>query len=133
MIKLKSYSPKQAWEQLKSNTRAILVDVRSGAENRFVGRVPNSIFIPWLEMPNWQVDEGQFIATFERLQIDKNSEIILICRSGHRSKDAGNCLMAQGFTNVGHVTTGFEGDLDENRQRGNINGWRYDDMPWEQS
>jgi hypothetical protein len=34
------------------------------------------------------------------------------------------CLLKFGFTNVAHVVSGFEGDLDENNQRGNVNGWR---------
>jgi len=42
------------------------------------------------------------------------------------------CLIDHGFTNVSHVLSGFEGDLDENDQRGNLNGWRHDGMPWSQ-
>jgi rhodanese-related sulfurtransferase len=33
-------------------------------------------------------------------------EIILICRSGYRSGDAGKCLLKFGFTNVAHVVSG---------------------------
>ena len=39
----------------------------------------------------------------------------------------------KGFTQVSHVASGFEGDLDENDHRGNLNGWRHDGMPWSQS
>ena len=44
----------------------------------------------------------------------------------------GRCLIDNGFTNVSHVVSGFEGDLDEQDQRGNVNGWRHDGMPWNQ-
>jgi rhodanese-related sulfurtransferase len=59
--------------------------------------------------------------------------VILICRSGYRSNEALKCLESNGFTSVSHVASGFEGDLDENDHRGNLNGWRQDGMPWFQS
>ena len=127
---MKHYLPKKADERLKAG--AILVDVRSEVEHKFVGRVPDSILIPWLDFPDWEIDEVQFVSAFQRFNIDKNAEIVLICRSGYRSADAGKCLINNGFTNVAHVVSGFEGDLDENDQRGNLNGWRHDGMPWEQ-
>ena len=127
---MKHYLPKKADERLKAG--AILVDVRSEVEHKFVGRVPGSILIPWLDFPDWEIDEVQFVSAFQRFNIDKNAEIVLICRSGYRSADAGKCLINNGFTNVAHVVSGFEGDLDENDQRGNLNGWRHDGMPWEQ-
>jgi rhodanese-related sulfurtransferase len=34
-----------------------------------------------------------------------NTEIILICRSGKRSLDAGNALLKKGFKNIAHITT----------------------------
>ena len=127
---MKHYLPKKADERLKAG--AILVDVRSEVEHKFVGRVPDSILIPWLDFPDWEIDEVQFVSAFQRFNIDKDAEIVLICRSGYRSADAGKCLINNGFTNVAHVVSGFEGDLDENDQRGNLNGWRHDGMPWEQ-
>ncbi|SMN16285.1 Rhodanese-related sulfurtransferase [uncultured Candidatus Thioglobus sp.] len=127
---IKNYLPKKAGELVLKG--AILVDVRCEAENKFVGRVSNSTLIPWLDEPEWEVNEGEFIKAFSRFNIDKNAEIILICRSGFRSNDAGKCLLNHGFTNISHIVSGFEGDLDENNQRGNINGWRHDGMPWVQ-
>ncbi len=130
MSKLQHFLPKKAYTQIKAG--AVLVDVRCEAENKFVGRVPDSILIPWLDEPEWEVDEQNFIASFERFGIAKEAEVILLCRSGYRSTDAGKCLLANGFSNVAHVTTGFEGDLDENDQRGHLNGWRHDGLEWEQ-
>ena len=125
---IKNYLPKKAVKLILEG--AILIDVRCEAENKFVGRVPNSILIPWLDEPEWEVDEENFIKTFSRFDIDKDAEIILICRSGYRSNDAGRCLVKNGFTNIAHVVSGFEGDLDEEDQRGNVNGWRHEGMPW---
>lgn len=131
-MKLKRYPPQQAFERLQSNTSAVLIDVRSQAENKFVGRPLHCVFVPWLDEPDWSVNEAQFVSSIQRFGLDFDVEIILICRSGYRSVDAGACLIAHGFTNVAHVISGFEGDLDEYNQRGNINGWRYDGLEWEQ-
>ena len=57
---------------------------------------------------------------------------MLLCRSGKRTVDAGQALEAAGFQEVVNVLHGFEGDLDEHFQRGRINGWRHDGLPWEQ-
>lgn len=128
------YLPKKAFEHLQTNQDAVLIDVRCEAENKFVGRPKDCIFVPWLDDPDWIPNEDEFIAAIKRFIGEKNNclerEIILICRSGYRSNDAGKCLIEHGFTNVAHITSGFEGDLDENYQRGNLNGWRHDGMPW---
>ena len=59
--------------------------------------------------------------------------VVLICRSGNRSVDAGHALEAAGFTSVYNVVYGFEGDLGENHHRNEKNGWRHDGLPWEQT
>ena len=132
MSQLIHYLPKKAFERLQVNTDTVLIDVRCEAENKFVGRPLNCIFVPWLDDPDWTPHPEDFIAAIQRFDCQLDTEIILICRSGCRSTDAGHYLIKQGFTNVAYVVSGFEGDLDENNQRGNFNGWRHDGMPWEQ-
>ena len=136
MSKLAHYLPKKAFEHMQDNADACLIDVRTEAENKFVGRPLDCIFVPWVDEPDWEPRPQDFIAAIKRFIGDReqvlDTEIILICRSGFRSDDAGRCLIEHGFTNVAHVASGFEGDLDENDQRGNVNGWRHDGMPWNQ-
>lgn len=136
MSKLIHHLPKKAGERLEANTDAVLIDVRCEAENKFVGRPIDAIFVPWVDEPEWEPNADEFIAAVKRFLAEKDNiletEIILICRSGNRSTDAGLCLLNHGFTNVSHVVSGFEGDLDEEDQRGNLNGWRHDGMPWVQ-
>ncbi len=130
------YLPKKAYERLQDNPAAVLFDVRSEAENKFVGRPLNSILVPWLDEPDWEPNPPAFVAEIKRFigECDnvKETEIILICRSGYRSYDAVKCLIEHGFTNIAHIASGFEGDLDEENQRGHLNGWRHDGMPWNQ-
>ena len=129
--------PKMAIERLQINPQALFVDVRSKAEYKYVGFPENSILIPWIDDPDWEPNPEVFSdAVMQELDGRENlsdTEIILICRSGFRSNEALKCLENKGFTQVSHVASGFEGDLDENDHRGNLNGWRHDGMPWSQS
>ena len=129
--------PKMAVERLQNNPQALFVDVRSKAEYKYVGFPENSILIPWIDDPDWEPNPEAFSdAVMQELDGRENlsdTEIILICRSGFRSNEALKCLENKGFTQVSHVASGFEGDLDENDHRGNFNGWRHDGMPWSQS
>ena len=126
--------PKMAVERLQNNPQALFVDVRSKAEFKYVGYPENSILIPWIDDPDWEPNPEAFSdAVMQELDGRENlsdTEIILICRSGFRSNEALKCLENKGFTQVSHVASGFEGDLDENDHRGNLNGWRHDGMPW---
>ena len=129
--------PKMAIERLQNNPQALFVDVRSKAEYKYVGFPEKSILIPWIDDPDWEPNPEAF-SDLVMHELDGrenllNTEIILICRSGFRSNEALKCLENKGFTQVSHVASGFEGDLDENDHRNNLNGWRHDGMPWSQS
>ena len=137
MIYKRNLLPKMAVEKLQNNPQALFVDVRSKAEYKYVGYPENSILIPWIDDPDWEPNPVAFSDSVMQ-ELDGrenllNTEIILICRSGYRSNEALKCLENKGFTQVSHVASGFEGDLDENDHRGNLNGWRHDGMPWSQS
>ena len=128
--------PKMAVERLNENPEAVLIDVRTQAEHKYVGFPENSILIPWFDEPDLESDPDSFYESVLAVLGDRSdvmdTELILICRSGFRSNEALKCLQSKGFTCVSHVASGFEGDLDENDHRGNLNGWRNDGMPWSQ-
>ena len=129
--------PKMAVERMNENPEAVLIDVRTRAEHKYVGFPDNSILIPWFDEPDLESDPDAFYNSVIDALSDRSeamdTELILICRSGFRSNEALKCLLSKGFTCVSHVASGFEGDLDENDHRGNLNGWRNDGMPWSQS
>jgi rhodanese-related sulfurtransferase len=122
-------TPKQAW-QLFSEGHAQLVDVRSTEERQFVGYVPGSIHVPWstgtplTRNPNF-VHE---LATI----VGKDQPVLLLCRSGKRSALAAEAASLAGFQNIFNVLEGFEGDLNDQAQRGRVNGWRFHGLPWQQ-
>jgi rhodanese-related sulfurtransferase len=129
---IENLDPRQSWDLLRQNTRSVLVDVRTKIEHGFVGHPPGAVHIPWKEAPDWQVNP-QFVAEVEQAVPDKQAPVLLLCRSGQRSLDAAKALEAAGYQHLVNIVDGFEGALDENKHRGNLGGWRFHGLPWEQS
>jgi rhodanese-related sulfurtransferase len=90
------------------------------------------INIAWYEYPEMKADPAQFVAQVEREAGGKQRPVLLICRSGQRTLDAGAALEAAGFTEVAHVVHGFEGQLNDAFKRSSLSGWRFEGLPWEQ-
>ncbi|MDE0157876.1 MAG: rhodanese-like domain-containing protein [Gammaproteobacteria bacterium] len=127
-------NPKQAWNILREKPTAILLDVRSKVEFDYVGHPVDAVHVPIQEAPDWQTDPDFVQKVIERLgESSRDITILTICRSGKRSMLAAQLLEAQGYTHTANIAEGFEGDLDENRHRGNVNGWRFHGLPWEQT
>jgi len=122
--------PKQAYEFLHKNPDAVFIDCRSEMEYLFVGHPAGAIHVAWNDGPNWEINPD-FVAHVKKAT-SVNRPVILICRSGNRSLDAGRALEEAGFTKVYNVLHGFEGELDEKHHRGTKTGWRHEGLPWEQ-
>lgn len=138
---VQSLTPKAAWQFLQDNPQALLIDVRSEMEFLFVGHPLGAIHIAWIDEPDWAINPNFVPDVLEtvqkRLQLDdmevaKQQALLLICRSGVRSLDAGYVLCEEGFSTIYNVAEGFEGKLDEKQQRGHLNGWRFHGLPWQQ-
>ena len=127
---MKQLMPKKAFEFLQTHSDALFIDVRSEMEFLFVGHPKDAILIAWNDGPNWDVNP-EFVAHVKKAA-STNRPIVLICRSGKRSTEAGAALEQSGFSDVYNVLHGFEGDLDDGRHRNSKNGWRHDGLPWEQ-
>ena len=135
---LNHLTPQEAFEILQQDSRALLVDIRSNMEFLFVGHPKGAIHVPWIDEPDWVVNPN-FVKDIRQLMLGGVCEqdegcppVILICRSGKRSKEAGEVLIEAGLKDVCHIDEGFEGDLDDNHQRSTIGGWRFRGLPWEQ-
>ena len=123
-------SPAEAYRFFCDNPEVVFVDVRCDIEYLFVGHPEGALSIPWRNEPDWEINPDFLSKVREAASI--NRAIILICKSGCRSKEAGAFLKEHGFTEVYNVLHGFEGDLDGNYHRSSINGWRHDGLPWQQ-
>jgi rhodanese-related sulfurtransferase len=129
---IENLDPKQSWAFFQENSTAIMVDVRTAIEHSFVGRPPEAIHIAWKEFPGMQTNET-FVAQVEEKVSSKNVPILLLCRSGVRSVAAAKALEEKGFERLINIVEGFEGALDDEMHRGNIDGWRFHGLPWVQS
>jgi len=132
-------SSQQAWELLQENAKAILVDIRSSMEYLFVGHPVGAVHVAWIDEPEWTVNPD-FVTEIRKLMLggvvcepgEECAPIILICRSGKRSREAALTLIKAGLENVYHIDEGFEGELNDHHQRSTLGGWRYRGLPWEQ-
>jgi len=123
--------PSEAYEILKSAPGARLVDVRTRAEIDWVGKVPGAVEIEWMSYPSMKPNPN-FMAALEQ-QVDKESLVLFLCRSAHRSHAAAVVATQAGFADCYNILEGFEGDKSSGNQRGIVNGWRKAGLPWEQS
>jgi rhodanese-related sulfurtransferase len=122
--------PSEAFYLMQHLPNAVLVDVRSSAEWQFVGMVPNALCIEWRTFPGMQPNPA-FNRELQR-QVDPAAVLMLMCRSGVRSDEAARAALQAGYRSVFNVLEGFEGDKDENSQRGKKGGWKARGLPWVQ-
>lgn len=115
-----------AWVQ---SGEAVLVDVRSDAEREWVGYVPGALALAWKQWPgmamNAGFDEGLKAA------VPAGQKVVLLCRSGVRSIAAARRAGELGIEAY-NILEGFEGDPDDQGQRGRRGGWRFHGLPWRQ-
>jgi rhodanese-related sulfurtransferase len=127
-------TPPEAFERLKKNPSAVLIDVRTQPEWTFVGvpQVDRLVRVSWQVYPQMGVN-GNFAEEVKAMGLSNDVEILCICRSGARSASAATALTMAGFSNCWNVAEGFEGDKDANGRRGTSNGWKAHKLPWAQS
>ena len=136
---VKQLTARQAHAMLDDDPRSVLIDVRSNMEFLFVGHAKGSISIPWIDEPDWVINP-HFVTEVRKVLLGGVScstevgcaPVILICRSGIRSLEAGAVLVESGFSSVFNVSDGFEGELDDQHHRSAQGGWRFEGLPWEQ-
>lgn len=124
-------TPREAYDILRLAPGARLVDVRTRAELDWVGRIPGAIEIEWSIYPG-NVPNPHFVSHLKK-QVDPESLLLFICRSGARSHCAAMAATENGLPDCYNVLEGFEGDKDANGQRGKQGGWRHAGLPWVQS
>lgn len=93
-------------QAIEENESAFLLDVRTQTEWEQDGHLENATLIPHSEL---EAREGE-------LPSEKDTMILLYCRSGNRSQDAAQTLVDLGFTNIIELETG-------------INGWKDAGLP----
>jgi rhodanese-related sulfurtransferase len=133
-------SSSDAYQRLNEQPHAVLIDVRTEAEWMFVGipELPSGrpLFLSWQVYPGMAMNGG-FVETLTDAlggdQAEKERPLMFLCRSGGRSQAAALAMAEAGFTHCINVADGFEGDMDAERKRGRVNGWKASGLPWVQS
>ncbi|MES2676972.1 MAG: rhodanese-like domain-containing protein [Pseudomonadota bacterium] len=132
-----------AWKILQENPNSILIDVRTKEEIEFVGFVDQSkingkiILLPWKNYPQMSADES-FTDKLSALIAEifpsnsKETQLLFLCRSGNRSLEAALFMSDFGY-NCYNIINGFEGSHNDLGQRGKINGWKAQNLPWRQN
>ena len=136
---VQSVTPVEAYGLIEKDQRVVLIDVRSSMEFLFVGHPRGSVHVPWIDEPDWVVNPD-FVTEVRKVMLggvgmddhDSDAPVVLICRSGKRSLEAGKLLIENGFMQVYNVAEGFEGELDDSHHRSTLGGWRFHGLPWEQ-
>jgi rhodanese-related sulfurtransferase len=136
--------PTDAWNILKTEKSARLIDVRTQAEWSFVG-LPDlsdlgqsTLCVEWVSFPGMSKNL-HFVDSVKEVLGDRTpGKLLFLCRSGVRSLHAARAVTAwfaeQGQTvECLNVAEGFEGDLNEEGKRGIRNGWKHRGLAWRQS
>lgn len=130
-------SPKDAWDVLEKDPKAVLVDVRTHAEWAYVGLPDVSglgkdlKMISWVLFPKGEVN-SEFTDDLIDQVPDKDATVLFLCRSGVRSIAAAKAATEAGFAKSYNVLEGFEGDKDPANHRGTVGGWKVKGLPWVQ-
>ncbi len=130
-------TPDEAWKLLSENPDAVLVDVRTDAEWRFVG-VPDIsglgrdvVYVQWSGLDGKRNEN--FVDELIAAGVSPGERpVVFLCRSGNRSIPAAEAATRAGIAPSYNVVDGFEGGLDSAGHRGGT-GWRAIGLPWKQS
>jgi rhodanese-related sulfurtransferase len=130
-------TPQHAYESIKRDPNAALIDCRTQAEWSFVGlpdlkaagRQP--VLVEWQTYPAMTANPN-FAAEVARAGVGKGRSLYFICRSGARSRSAAIAMTAAGFGPCYNVAGGFEGNRDPEGHRGTAEGWKAAGLPWRQ-
>ena len=95
---------------------ALIIDVRTPAEWKHTGIIKGSIRITYMDNEG-RVDKQAFLKMVEEKTTTKDDLIVLVCRTGVRSKKAAEWLAKEGYTNIYNKTHGIKECLKYNRDK----------------
>lgn len=129
-------TPQEAWRLLQANPKARLVDVRTMAEWRYVGLPDLTALGQVPVLAEWQGSDGvpnpAFADQVEAAGVEPDAPVLLLCRSGARSRSAAIALTQRGYGEAYNISNGFEGPPDAEGHRGQVDGWKATGLPWRQ-
>jgi len=88
--------------------------------------------ISWKFYPSFERNE-RFLEQLAQEVPDNTTVLMFLCKTGGRSLDAALAATAYGYKTCYNISGGFEGDANERRQRGTVNGWKSANLAWQQA
>lgn len=106
--------------------------MRTQAERDWVGRVAipeaQHLALQWSTYPGG-AKNPDFVDQLEELA-SHDDVLLMLCRSGVRSRFAAEAATARGFRHCYDILEGFEGDRDGEGHRKTVGGWCKAGLPW---
>jgi|TARA_Y100000294_G_scaffold7503_1_gene7326 rhodanese-related sulfurtransferase len=123
---IKQLTSKEIIEYLKIKPNCVLLDVRTNEELDQIGKpdgetIGLKTYLVPFQFGEERVFNENFVQEFKNLNIDKDQEILIICRSGNRSQLAAELLSKEDYT-CSNISDGFEGNNE------NV-GWKKSELP----
>jgi rhodanese-related sulfurtransferase len=127
-------SPQEAFDRLRADPGAVVLDVRTAPEWVFVGvpDVERLVRVSWQVFPTMEINP-RFVEMVKDAGVTPDMQVLCLCRSGARSAHAAQALTAAGFGNCYNIAEGFEGHRDMEGHRATLNGWKFLGLPWVQN
>ena len=123
---IKQLASKEIIEYIKIKPNCALLDVRTQKELNQIGKpdgesIGLKTYLLPFQLGEERVFNKNFVQEFKNLNINKDQEILIICRSGSRSQQAAELLTKENYTCL-NISDGFEGNNE------NI-GWKKCELP----
>ncbi len=123
---IKQLTSKEIIEYLKIKPNCVLLDVRTNEELDQIGKpdgetIGLKTYLVPFQFGEERVFNENFVQEFKNLNIGKEQEILIICRSGNRSQLAAELLSKEDYT-CSNISDGFEGNNE------NV-GWKKSELP----
>ncbi|MBA5726508.1 rhodanese-like domain-containing protein [Bombella mellum] len=121
---MKHSNARDAWDSLKADRQAVLVDVRTPEEWAQVGMPELDSIGKKVVALTWGAgSEAEFIHGLEQAVPNRATPLFFICRSGMRSQKAAELAAQAGYETLTNVVDGFED------RHGPGTGWKACGLP----
>ena len=123
---IRQLAAKDIKSYLMAESNSVLLDVRTKEEWEMIGKpagekIELKTYFLQIQFGKERIFNENFIQEIKNLNISKDQEILIICRSGIRSQLAAELLTKESYT-CSNISDGFEGN------NKNI-GWKKCELP----
>ena len=106
---IKQITCKEIKDYLKNNSKSVLLDVRTQEEWDNIGKPDgDKIGLKTYFLEIKRDSFFDFVQEFKNLNINKDKEILVICKSGERSQITAELLFRENYKSL-NISDGFEG------------------------